>query len=150
MPKQNVLTKSITFKNGYKYQLVDSYAHKLPEWMCLPVTHRFFDITIYEDSNFWLVAKPGYAWDGCSGPTKDDKTNMRAGLVHDIFYQLLREKWLPPVISGYDVRKWADGQLYTICVADGMPKWRATYYYWAVRRFGDIAAYNPKKLCSAP
>ena len=79
-----------------------------------------------------LFIKERYAWDGASGPTWDDKTNMRGSLIHDALYQLIREghlgraKW----------RKYADELLRDICIEDGMNKWRAGLWYWAVRTFG--------------
>ena len=38
-----------------------------------------------------LTIVEGYCWDGTSGPVIDRKTNMRAGLVHDALYELMRK-----------------------------------------------------------
>ena len=46
-------------------------------------------------SDGWLEVRPGYAWDGASGPTKDTSSVMRAALVHDCLYQLIRLGVLP-------------------------------------------------------
>ena len=42
-----------------------------------------------------LVLKQGYAYDGMSGPIIDTKTSLRAALLHDVLYQLLRLGLLP-------------------------------------------------------
>ena len=42
-----------------------------------------------------LIIQPKYAWDGASGPTLDTKNTMTPSLVHDAFYQLIREEVLP-------------------------------------------------------
>ena len=42
-----------------------------------------------------LVVPRGYCWDGASGPTLDTKATMVASLVHDVFYQMMREGLLP-------------------------------------------------------
>ncbi len=80
-----------------------------------------------------------YAWDGASGPTWDDKTNMRSSLIHDALYQLIREghldiKW----------RKRADELFREICIADGMNKFRAAIWYWVVRVRGRSRAMPEK------
>jgi hypothetical protein len=41
-----------------------------------------------EATGIWIL--PGYCWDGASGPTVDDRTNMIAALIHDLLYQLMR------------------------------------------------------------
>lgn len=43
----------------------------------------------------WMVAGEGYEWDGSSGPVIDRPANMRAGLFHDVCYQLLRMRAWP-------------------------------------------------------
>lgn len=73
----------------------------------------------------------GYAWDGPSGPALDTKDFMRASLVHDALYQLMREGHLP-----MEWRKSADQIMHYICLEDGMLPFRAWYVYQAVRLFG--------------
>lgn len=43
-------------------------------------------------SDGWLTISAGYCWDGTSGPVIDRRSNMRAGLVHDALYELMRKK----------------------------------------------------------
>lgn len=79
-----------------------------------------------------LIIKKGYAWDGPSGPTIDTPSFMRGSLVHDAFYQLMREglldlSWRPEV----------DVLLRDHCIEDGMSRWRARIVRWGVARFGE-------------
>ena len=87
-----------------------------------------------DDSGILLIKK-GYAWDGCSGPTIDTKTTMKAGLIHDALYQLIREGILP-----MSYRERADEILREVMIAEGASKFRAWYYYKAVRKFGRKSA----------
>lgn len=77
-----------------------------------------------------LAIKAGYAWDGPSGPALDTPSGMRASLVHDALYQLMRMGLLPILW-----RKEADLELRRIAREDGMSFTRARYWYWAVRMF---------------
>ena len=81
-----------------------------------------------------LTIFAGYAWDGASGPTYDSKSSMRASLVHDAGYQLIRLGMLP-----HDTRKQWDELFHRICVEDGMWKPRAWLWFNAVRGFADPA-----------
>lgn len=82
-----------------------------------------------------LVISRGYCWNGASGPTFDTESSMRASLVHDALYQLIRQKKL-----SFEYRKLADDIFYAILLEDGMPKWRAWLWYQAVRKFAGYAA----------
>lgn len=58
-------------------------------------TCRIFDkrsgkLVLSLDADGWLTIEPGYKWDGASFIVIDRKANMRAGLLHDALYQLLR------------------------------------------------------------
>lgn len=95
-----------------------------------------------------LVVRRGYAWDGPSGPTIDTKTFMRASVVHDVLYQLLREGKLPP-----SYRKLADQELIRYAKLDGMNSIRRFYAYWSLRVFAGGAAKlktKPTKIHTAP
>jgi hypothetical protein len=78
-----------------------------------------------------LTVKKGYAWDGASGPTWDDSTNMRGSLFHDAIYQLIDTGELSA-----EFKDAADQLLRNLCIEDGMSKFRANYYYQAVKHFG--------------
>ena len=46
------------------------------------------------DYDGWLTIEPGYQWDGASFIVIDRKANMRASLLHDALYQLMRAELL--------------------------------------------------------
>ena len=110
--------------HGYKYETMKEV---FVETACLNFKTDYVLII-----NNKMCIKPRYAWDGPSGPTFDTKTFMRGSLVHDVYYQLMREghldrkKW----------RKYADEELRRICLEDGMSKFRAWYVYKTIRVFG--------------
>lgn len=127
------------YKAGYKYVLAEPSSFLLPARFEQP---SFGDIEtefLYLSGRKLDIGK-GYAWDGASGPTWDDKTNMQAALVHDALYQLLREGLLPATL-----RKEADLLFYRMLREDGMGRIRAWYYYQAVRIFGAKAASREGK-----
>ena len=85
------------YKKGYKYQLYETEVFEdvgiYPENNIIPGMYSnnpFIGLTIKGK----LIVLAGYAWDGCSGPTIDRKTNMRGGLGHDALSQLFRLKLL--------------------------------------------------------
>lgn len=102
-------------------------------------------VTLQPDGTMRI--QQGYAWDGPSGPTFDTKTFMRGSLVHDAFYQLIREKKL----SEGD-RAFADRLLRDHCREDGMSAIRAYYVWKAVAWFGGSSAApeDPPALEFAP
>ena len=123
---------SIKYKDGYKYQLVEEYRVLVGIKPDGDIRNDYLDLL----STGELAIKKGYAWDGPSGPTIDTKNFMRASLVHDALYQMMREgeidkdKW----------RKQADIELKRICLEDGMWAVRAWGAYLAVRQFAGKAA----------
>lgn len=82
-----------------------------------------------------LTISKGYAWDGPSGPTFDTRNWMRASLVHDALYQLIREKHVPQ-----DLRKKVDQLMRAQLLEDGMSRARAGWSYAGARLFGAPAA----------
>lgn len=120
--------------HGYKYELMAQICVDI-EIIALPnYSHKYIK---FGDGVMYILN--GYAWDGASGPTWDDKTNMRGSLVHDALYQLMRERYLPR-----SYRKYADELLRDICIEDGMNKLRAKAWYLTVRMFGGRSA-KPEK-----
>jgi hypothetical protein len=94
----------------------------------------------------YLTINSGYAWDGPSGPTFDTPSTMRASLVHDAIYQLIREHRL-----GMWWREPADKLLGRIMLEDYVgvwPRWHAARvraWVWALKKFGWVAA-RPEHL----
>ncbi len=126
--------------SSYKYQLWESY-------------NRHIDLRPEQDIDTPYVAlsgdgrltvKQSYAWDGPSGPAIDTKTFLRASLVHDALYQMMREELLDHRVH----RKRADDLLKTMCLEDGMFVFRAWYAHLALRLFGGRNARPGKKARS--
>ena len=93
-----------------------------------------------------LLVRPGYAWDGASGPTWDSPCTMRGSLVHDVFYQLLREGHIGSGRWHEIVRRTADRFLIDLCVEDGMWRLRGWLWYHALRWFGGRNARVPRRV----
>jgi len=117
---------------------------ELPAGLCSVADARMsshWDLRRYGDRvDLWVWS--GTQYDGPSGPTYDDAHNMRAACVHDIAYRALRDGKLGAANS----RLWkrnrlvADRLLRDLMIQDGASKFRARYYYLAVRLFGVVPA----------
>jgi hypothetical protein len=133
----------IAYKSGYKYQLKADYVLSTPVIPDTPVDTDYFGLT----KEGVLRVKKGYAWDGPSGPTVDTQDFMRGSLVHDVFYQLMREGFI-----SNQYKDTADRLLQFICVEDGMSALRAWFVYQGVR-IGGAPAIDPastKPIIKAP
>jgi hypothetical protein len=140
-----VTTKNfIRYRSDYKYQLAEGYEVSIS---IKPKSDIKTDFIALDAVGNFLVKK-GYAWDGPSGPVKDTRENMRASLVHDALYQLMRNKKL----SARTHRKAADKLFKEMCKDDGVSNLVASTYYKALRKFGKPAAspQNKKKISRAP
>ena len=119
----------------YKYELTEDFSAPTPirrdRFYGAPKQGEPF-VSLFQTGD--IVFRKGYAWDGASGAV-DTGSIMRASLVHDGFYQLMRE-------AGLDLsyRKPVDKLLRKMCREDGMAWGRAWWVYWAVRVFGRWAA----------
>ena len=134
----------IRYRSGYKYQLAENYQLQTEFFLADDINVEFISL----NSNGNLVVKKGYAWDGVSGPVADSEANMRASLVHDVLYQLMREGHL----DFEKQRKYADKLFKKICIEDGVPHFLASGYYEVLRLFAESAAKpsSKKVLFSAP
>lgn len=108
----------------YKYELTCDYLFSINLNRAITTDY----ITI--NNNVMCIYK-GYRWDGPSGPAIDTMTFMRASLIHDALYQLIREGYL-----GEQNRIFADKLMKTICLEDGMNYFRAWWCYFGVRLRG--------------
>ncbi|MDN3652512.1 DUF1353 domain-containing protein [Thalassotalea ponticola] len=136
----------ISYKKGYKYQLTQSYSLTidiLPEQF-IESPSGFISLS----KQGLLTINNGYAWDGPSGPTIDTQNFMRASLVHDALYQLMREQ----LLDTQSTRKRADKLLQQLCRQDGMSALRAWLAYSGLRLLGSKAAspLNKKSANNAP
>ena len=112
----------------YKYRLVKNYQITLIDFDYESFDYKYFS---WNNDTKVLTIKEGYCWDGASKLAIDTFSFMEGSLVHDAFYQFMREKIIPITYKDY-----ADRLLQKICIKNGMSKFRAGYVYWAVRFFG--------------
>jgi len=128
----------IYYVEGYKYQLKKDYIFETGiKRDCIAETEY-----LRLDEKGTLTVKAGYAWNGCSGPTIDDKTNMRACLIHDNLYQMIRLGLLE-----MSYRKKADKILLRVAIDDSksygnnmLLAMRYNLWYDALRAFGESSA----------
>jgi hypothetical protein len=94
-----------------------------------------------------LTIRVGYGWDGPSGPVIDRPTNMRASLVHDALYQLIRQGLLP-----HDTWPEADKEFAKLLEEDGA--WAMTIWInmtgLAIANGSAAHPKNARKCYSAP
>lgn len=121
---------------GYRYQTLDPFELRLRLPLELPHPAH---IPAAEGSPWVrlgrrgkLTIRAGYAWDGPRGPAIDTRNFMRASLVHDALYQLMRAGELDHRLW----RMWADRVLRDLVIADGMGSFRASYVHTLARWFG--------------
>jgi hypothetical protein len=123
-------------RTRYKYTLAEEYFYKT-------------DIQVKEPGDFGILAvsadghltiRPGYAWDGPSGPAIDTRNFMRGSLVHDALYQLMREDKIDQ-----SQRLRADEILRDVCLEAGMSKIRAWWVFQGVR-LGAASAAKPNTI----
>ena len=121
----------ITYREltSYKYQLKEDYTETIGIHPEQDIDTSYLSLTI----EGIITVKEFYAWDGPSGPTIDTKTFLRASLVHDALYQMMRENML----DYQTVRRQADDLLKKMCLEDGMFRFRAWYAHLALRLFGE-------------
>jgi len=125
----------IGYKEGYKYQLSFGFSIQTGIKCGEHIETKYLVL----NKNGILVIRPGYAWDGPSGPTYDSKAYMVASLVHDALYQLMRMGLLSVIW-----RSQADDMFYYMCLDDGMWRPRAYLAWKAVRRFRLRSASESK------
>lgn len=133
--------------NAYKYRLERAYIEEATPFQpprMLTVADNW--IGLMPSGNLYF--RPGYCWDGPSGPTIDTPNWMRGSLVHDGLYQLLREGLLDKLGDHESLRKQADQLMRKILIEDGMSRARAGWSYAGVRVFGKPAARvkSPKRI----
>jgi len=138
-----------TSLHGYKYRVHETYLHQcafkgLGAYSQALTNGSKVDLS----PSGLLTIHAGFMYDGPSGPTKDDKTNMRGAAVHDALYAMLRHSKLPKRF-----RKLADQEFLRCLKEDGMWWWRRRMYFMGVRRFAAFAAKprkNGEKVYRAP
>ena len=134
----------IEYRSGYKYQLATDYRIKCNIKPKKVVDEKFIKL----DKNGNLTVVEGYAWDGPSGPVVDTRENMRASLVHDALYQLIRHRHL----TVKEHKDKADRLFKKICIKDGVQPVTARVYYLGLKMGGKPSTdpKNKKKVRRAP
>ena len=135
--------KYIHYKEGYKYQLDETYKEQISLRPEKAIETRYISLSLNGDLEILL----GYAWDGPSGPTIDTLDSMRGSLIHDALYQLMRMGLLDP--------KWksrVDLMFEENLLEDDMWWWRARLWYRGVEQLAEGATLseNRKKVIVAP
>ena len=103
----------------------------LKGWNC---DHKHFSIEYGV-----ITGKASYAWDGCTGGLiKNDETNIRASLFHDILSQAMREGLIK---ANYSNRKRIDKIFLKLLKEDGMGFIKRNLCYVAVRLAGWAFTY---------
>ena len=95
------------------------------------VKSKFFHL----DTDGLLTIYSGYCWDGPSGPTIDTASFMRSSGVHDVFFQMLRDK-LIPTEDWNIVFELANSELKRLAKEDGMMWPRYNWVKFGVDKFG--------------
>lgn len=101
-------------------------------------------ISFTADGHFTIA--PGYCWDGASGPTFDTPDTVCAALGHDCLYELMDHGKL----SVYIYKPIADLWFYNRLRQDGMPDFRAWYWYKAVYIAGKPGYSDDDVIHRAP
>ena len=132
----------IKYREGYKYQLWESFSVKTA-LLSYDIETHFIKLS----PDGMLLLRAGYASDGPSGPTWDTKDSLPGAFVHDAGYQLIREGLLPLGYRGY-----FDELFYDILRECGMSAIRAWLWRKAVVGFARDAALpeNDRKVLTAP
>lgn len=111
----------------YKYQVTNINGYTLYIGLLgYSIDNQYYKLT----PDGYITAKCMYAYDGPSGPTKDDEHNLVPALVHDIIYQAIRRGELP-----MSVKEFADDLLQTMMIERGASKKRAQMYHDGVHLF---------------
>lgn len=135
----------LAYSEGFKYQIRENdFEVFVGDWgQTKSIDSEWIKLTL----DGWLTIRLGYAWDGCSGPTIDGRKSMRASVIHDAGYELIRKRFLPS-----NSKEAVDKTFHGYMVADGMWKFRANYYYWGVDKFGEKSTLpsHKKEILYAP
>jgi hypothetical protein len=158
--------RKIQFCKGYKYQLRETARIQTRIYPDEDIKAELVELR--QDGT--LVVHKYFAWDGCSGPTIDDRSNYVACLCHDALYYLMRLGLLPRTLRAQVDEELTrlmkeDGEM--IAIADAKNNWlwnlilplrlyllflRASYYGWACKIFaaGCAMAKSTRKIITAP
>jgi len=135
----------------YKYQLMETCGFQVDVHPDKDIFEpsKPYRAFIYLSTSGKLTIFSGYAWDGKNVAAIAPKNCMRASLVHDALYQLMRRHAISE-----DYRLYADKLLKKMCREDGVSMFQSSILYFSVRWFGETAIMpngNEKvKIVTAP
>ena len=132
----------ILYKDGYKHQLHNDVVFIIDIYPDEDINTKFIAL----DTTGLLTIRAGYAWDGASGPTWDNKKCKCGSLVHDALYQLMREAH----IDRESYRRKVDKIFHELLRQDGMWVVRARVWYRAVRVGAKRSSITGRKIKRAP
>ena len=142
-------TPHMLYCAGYKYQTRCDMLF----YIGFPVEKDIDGGLVLYRKDGWMLVRKYFSFDGCSGPTWDDASNIRACCGHDAGYNLISRELLPMA-----AREWFDNKLADWMMQDRgkwqrLGKLRAKFYRWAVDTFAEKSAMPcslRKVLCSPP
>jgi hypothetical protein len=126
--------KQIAFVEADKFIVAVAYHDNAP--FLPPETIRTSYGTFYSTGEY--IIHPGFLF-SANWPAINTFNTRRAACVHDFFYTLMKDGYLPR-----SYRDHADYLLYDMLREDGMPSFRAFYWLKAVQLGGEAALNSPK------
>lgn len=128
------MSARIHYISGYHHKLLGAVTFDLSEYGLRPVGSVTGNSFVRISAEGMLHISDLYSWDGSSG-VQDTRSSMRASLVHDALYQLMRLGVLPPT-----ARSAADHVYWRLCREDGMGRVRAWIRRVGLWLFGEPAS----------
>lgn len=119
------------YSKGYKYKLEEEVTIRVP-FSCFTMPHFNIETPFISLAGGMLTIREGYAWNGASGPVLDTSSVMFGSLIHDAWYQMIREEYLPMW-----TRPHADDWFGDLCVEDGLFRWTADMYVEVLKECGE-------------
>ncbi len=111
------------------YELTEVYSYMGLVKPTFTVVHKFYTI----HTTGLIVIHVGYRWDGATG-IPDNKYNIRASAVHDVYCQAMADKLLPMKRFRY----LADYTFTDILIENGMWSYIALGHLLILRAYGLI------------
>lgn len=116
---------------NYKYRLAEAY---VIQTAIRPMKHIATDYAVLGMDGVLIIDK-GFSWDGASGPAVDTKSMIRASLLHDCLYRLMKDGFL-----SLKWRKAADKEFRRIYSEDVNEVKRPWYSSW-IKHLGPARAW---------
>lgn len=136
----------IRYQEGFGYVLHEPYSLDLSAYGFQPIIHaRSGNAWVSIDEHSVLRIAATYAWDGDSGPARTTRASLRASLVHDALYQLIRLGVLRPTEKHLADRVYRD-----ILRENRMWPPRTRWRGLALRLFGANALTRERPVLEAP